>query len=256
MSRVLSMTAAVFAAMLLLGGVGAAQAATYSFTHLHGGGESEDSKTGGEYGDYGSDGTTTASDQLSLDVSASGKDAVSFTFYNYVGEKSSITDIYVAGTEGLLVVPGKITEQSAGVNFSIGADPENLPGGKPYDFFATAGADSNPPVEKNGINASKEYVTWTFALASGVSYDDVISAIDSGQLRIGLRAPGLSGGSSSFMNSCGIKSCSGSPTINSASVPLPASIWLLFGAMGGLTFLSRFRRRGGRGGLSAISAAG
>lgn len=268
MSRVLQLTAAAFAAVLLLGGAGAANATTYTFTQINGSGSSdgsdseaalysslEVSKSGksgssessnsgsGSSGDSKSGKDLTVDKYLSVDVTAMGKDAISFTFYN-TGEKSSITDIYVAGTMGLVNTPGKITGQSSGVNFSIGADPANLPGGKPYDFVATAGADSNAPVVKNGVDSAKEYVTWTFALASGVSYDEVVKAIDSGQLRIGLRAPGSSGGSSSFINSCGINSCSGSPTINTASVPLPASIWLMFAAMGGLTLLSRRRRQG------------
>jgi hypothetical protein len=156
------------------------------------------------------------------------------------GRNSSITDIYLAGTEGLLVLPGKITDQSVGVSFSTGADPRNLPGGKPFDFVASVGADSNAPVQPNGVDTAKEYVTWTFALAKGVTYKDVIGAIDGGTLRIGLLVPGSSGGSASFINSCGVGAGCGGQT---SSVPLPASIWLMFGALGGLTYASRRGKR-------------
>jgi hypothetical protein len=254
MNRFLSSTAAVIAASMLLGGIGSADAATYSFSQIN------------------SDGKTTTSDPLSVVVTESGSDAVSFTFYNDVGTKtsisddsaytssqiksaetiesseqlvtadsavdvkfyddlgqnSSITDIYLSGTGGLLNLPGKITDQSEGVSFSTGADPRNLPGGKSYDFIASVGADSNPPVRPNGVNAANEYVTWTFSLASGVTYKDVISAIDAGKLQIGLHVPGSSGGSSSFINN-----------VQTPSVPLPASLWLMFGALGGLACLSR-----------------
>ena len=178
------------------------------------------------------------SDQLSLTAVDSGKDTIAFTFYNSVGQKSSITDIYLTGTGGLLVLPGKITAQSKGVSYSIGASPPNLPVGTVYDFYATVAADSNPPTVPNGVNAVGEYVTWSFTMASGISYDSVIKAIDTGVLRFGLLVPGYSGGSSSFINSCGLGGCSQTP-----SVPLPASLWLMFGAIGGL---AAFARRGKR----------
>ena len=174
------------------------------------------------------------SDQLSVAVRDSGSNTVSFTFYNDVGEKSSITDIYLTGTGGVLEVPGKITDQSSGVDFSSGASPPNLPVGTKYDFVATASADSNPPVYENGVNASDEYVTWTFALAKGATYDDVIKSIDSGTLRIGAFVPGSSGGSSSFINGASMER-SGDVT----AVPLPAAMWLMIGALGSLVLMSR-----------------
>lgn len=193
----------------------------YSFTQLQGKGEGK------------------VSDQLMMDAFDAGKNLVGFTFYNSVGQKSSITDIYLTGTGGLLVLPGEITAQSPGVSYSIGANPSNLPAGTTYDFYATIGADSNPPVQPNGINAVGEYVTWSFTMARGVTYNDVIKAIDSGILRVGLLVPGYSGGSASFINTCGVGGgCSQTP-----SVPLPASLWLMFGAIGGLAWMSRRGRK-------------
>ncbi len=293
MNKHLPLTAAVLTASLMLGGAGAASAATYTFSQLHSGGEAE------------------ANGQLSVDVTEYGSNAVSFTFYNdtgltaptaktsgnsdstkvsgeYIeadvsiakaeyssesddsysskseygsdskgsssgreGQNSSIAGIYLDGTEGLLVLPGKITGESAGVSFSTGAKPENLPGGKPYDFVATAGADSDAPVYPNGVNAAKEYVTWTFALESGTTYKDVINSLDAGKMRIGLLVPGATGGSASFLNNFG------GSNQQASAVPLPASLWLMFGALGGLGFLSRRGRRGdGNSAVSATSSAG
>lgn len=273
MNKLPLLAAAAFTAVALLADGGAAQAASYSFSHLHSGGE------------------TTPSDQLSMEVIDNGDDTVSFTFYNSSeiasiesassletiaaetavvsdglsieaagqtsdaealsfyskdGTQSSVTGIYLAGTDGLLVLPGKITEQSEGVSFSTGANPSNLPGGTAVDFQATVGADSNPPVKPSGINASKEYVTWTFALESGVTYKDVVSALDSGEMRVGLLVPGASGGSSSFLNNYG----------GSAAVPLPASVWLMFGALGGIGYISRRGRRGGNAAVREIASPG
>jgi hypothetical protein len=208
--------------MILVGGTCPAAAVTYTFNQIT------------------ENGTVDVSDQLTVDVQDSGNDAVSFTFYNDVGQQSSITDIYFSGTSGLLVVPGEITDQTDGVSFSTGATPPNLPGGKDYDFSASVGADSNPPTQPNGVNAADEYVTWTFALASGMTFQDVISALDSGALQIGLHVQGYADGSSeSFLYGCsGGSGCGQAPAI-----PLPASIWLMFGALGSLAFLSRRGRR-------------
>jgi hypothetical protein len=254
----LLLAGAVFAASVLLGGTGQALAMTYSITEPVAGEpvavsdemsvaaiesskvllESKDSATVPTYSftQLNAKEPGAVSEQLSLTAVDSGKDTIAFTFYNSVGQKSSITDIYLTGTGGLLVLPGKITAQSPGVSYSIGASPPNLPVGTVYDFYATVAADSNPPTVPNGVNAVGEYVTWSFTMASGISYESVIKAIDTGVLRFGLLVPGSSGGSSSFINTCGLGGCSQTP-----SVPLPASLWLMFGAIGGL---AAFARRG------------
>lgn len=219
-TRHLSLLAAAFALLAVLAaGSGQALAMTYSFTQLNSGDP------------------LAVSDQLSMQATDAGPGMVSFTFYNSVGQSSSITDIYLTGTGGLLVLPGEITAQSPGVSYSIGASPPNLPVGTVYDFYATIGADSNPPVRPNGIDVVGEYVTWSFTMASGITYENVISAIDAGVLRFGLLVPGYSGGSSSFINSCGLGGC------QTAAVPLPASLWLMFGALGGLGLLARRGKR-------------
>lgn len=209
----------MIAVALLFCGAAPALAMTYSFTQLNSGDP------------------LAVSDQLSMEATGAGPGMVSFTFYNSVGQSSSITDIYLTGTGGLLVLPGEITAQSPGVSYSIGASPPNLPVGTVYDFYTTIGADSVPPVQPNGIDMVGEYVTWSFTMASGITYENVISAIDAGVLRFGLFVPGYSGGSSSFINSCGLGGC------QTPAVPLPASLWLMFGAIGGLAWMSRRGRK-------------
>lgn len=190
-------------------------------------GSSSDSKSGSS-----SDSTSTSSGE---DGSGTSGESGSGSSGEGTSTKGTLTDIYVTGTDGLLVLPGTITAQSPGVSFSIGASPPNLPVGPVYDFYATAGADSNAPVMKNGVSGAGEYVSWTFALQSGASYQDVTNALNAGTLRIGALVPGTSGGSSSFINSCGMgASCSQTPT-----VPLPASLWLMVGALGSLGWVAR-----------------
>ncbi len=139
--------------------------------------------------------------QLCVDVTAQGSSQVLFTFYNDVGIPSSITDIYFDDNLGMLSDIANIVN-SAGVSFSEGADPINLPGGHDYDFKADFSADSNPPIVKKGVNSSSESVSLLFDLAAGHSYDDVMNAIMDDSLKIGLhiQSIGVIGGSDSYIN--------------------------------------------------------
>jgi hypothetical protein len=55
---------------------------------------------------------------------------------------------------------------------------------------------------ENGVNASTESVTIIFNLLPGVSFDDTVAALGTGDLRIGLhvQAIGEPGGSDSYIN--------------------------------------------------------
>ncbi len=153
--------------------------------------------------------------QLWVDVeSLPSPSQVAFTFHNAGPLPCSITDIYF--DDGTLLGIASIVN-SAGVDFSQGASPPNLPGGNSISpaFQTTAGflADSNPPAQPNGVNPG-EWVKITFNLISGQTYSDAISALNTpgDHLRIGIHVQGFSnGGSESFVN----------------NVPAPGSLALL-----------------------------
>ena len=240
MARLPALAAAAFAMAMLIGGARPVLAETLSLVEpalTEDLSRLEASKEGTTY-TLNQLNAKESSNELSVAVQDSGSNTVSFTFYNAGGDKSSITDIYLTGTGGLLEVPGKITDQSKGVDFSAEASSPNLPVGEKYDFIATTSSGSTAPTYENGVNSADEYVTWTFALADGATYEDVIKAIDSGTMRVGAFAPGTSGGSSSFTTGTSVER-SGDVT----AVPLPAALWLMIGALGSLVLLS------GRGGL-------
>lgn len=162
--------------------------------------------------------------QVRVAVADAGSNRVLFTFTNIGPGASSITDVYFA--DGTLLGIANV-QGGPGVSFSQNATPADLPGGQGLTpaFRTTAGfsADSNPPVQPNGVNPG-ESVAVLFNLLSGVSYDDTVRALGlggaTGGLRIGVRVQGLpSGGSVSLVNA---------PT----PVPLPAAAWLLLTGLG------------------------
>lgn len=132
---------------------------------------------------------------------------VQFKFTN--NSSSSLADVYF--DDGSLLGIAAITDSGAGVSFSQGASPPNLPSGNNASppFVTTVGflADSDPPVSPNGVS-SGEWLAITFNLKAGQTYADTIAALTlpngggGGDLRIGLHVQSFAsgGGSESFIN--------------------------------------------------------
>lgn len=139
--------------------------------------------------------------QLWVDVLPADSGRVSFTFHNNGPAACSITDVYF--DDGSLLGLAEIIN-GPGVSFSRGASPPNLPGGNTLDppFVVTRCflADSDPPVQPNGVNPG-EYVVLVFDLLPGKTLADVLQDLISTGLRIGIHVQGYaSGGSESFVN--------------------------------------------------------
>lgn len=167
--------------------------------------------------------------QLFVEVSSINPTQVVFNFTNTGPSACSIADIYF--DDGALLGITSIDNSCSGVSFSQFATPHNLPGGNTLipPFVATEGfsADSDPPVEHNGINPN-EWLGITFDLKSGKTYDDVINNLNSCELRIGIHVRGFaSGGSESF--------------VNNGIVPEPATVTLLSAGLGIVTLLRKRR---------------
>jgi hypothetical protein len=136
--------------------------------------------------------------QLFLELGDPVGGQVTFTFSNTGPESSSIAQVYFDDS-GLLTL-SSIDDSLAGVEFSQGASPPELPGGNTVvpAFMTTDGLSfgSDPPVQANGVNPG-EWLGITFGLDPQTNLQEQIA---SGALRIGIHVQAIgNGGSEAFI---------------------------------------------------------
>jgi hypothetical protein len=185
-----------------------AQAQDYSFSCI----------TGNQAADC-----ATGTAQFSLAVSDMGS-MVNFTFSNAGPQPSSITDIYFDWTNAAYALtPGTISDSGAGVSFSWGSSPGDLPGGESIHFSADLAADSDKPTQTMGVNPG-EWLNIAFT-----SDADLIQGLNSGYLRVGIHTQGYIGG--------------GSESLVISPVPEPQTYAMLLAGLVLLGFEGRRRKK-------------
>ncbi len=134
--------------------------------------------------------TKIGESQISVGLVGLSSSQIKIVVSNNGPSASSIADIYLGGTSGLLVKKQIIN--GSGVAYSWGATPGNLPGGTSK---ADISADSNPPVSSRGINPG-ESVSLVFNIVRGKSLETIVSAIECGSLKVGMHVQAFKDGKS------------------------------------------------------------
>ncbi len=174
--------------------------------------------------------TAVGEAQLFVDVTNPGAGQVSFRFFNIGPADSSICDVYF--DDGPLLGIATINN-GTDVSFSQGANPRNLPGGNSVSptFAATAGfsADSDPPVQPNGVNPG-EQLQITFDLKPNRTFTDVLDDLGTADLRIGIHVQGFTADTSGLqilsLTNGGDDDGSESFINNTQAVPVPGAVLL------------------------------
>lgn len=151
--------------------------------------------------------------QLSMDIAeiANVPNQVNFIFHNSAENpiSSSIAEVYF--DDGSLLGISSIS--GTGVNFSIGANPNNLPGWatvspvfKPGSLLVPGSVkaftvDAGQNARDNGVGVGDELII-KFNLLPNKTYADTIAMLNTGELRIGLHVVsiGTTEKSDSFVN--------------------------------------------------------
>ena len=170
---------------------------------------------------------TVGEAQLVLDVDTAGAGQVAFDLSNTGPTFFSAAQVFFDDALGLLASLVSVIDGS-GVNFEAGGSPADLPGGTTIGFTADHHASATSPAPRRGVNPG-ESVRIVFSLAVGTTLGDVLAALGSGELRVGVHAIGFADrGSRSFVSAPG-------------PVPEPGALGLL-GVAGLLAFARRHRR--------------
>lgn len=136
--------------------------------------------------------------QMQLDVTDGTGDTVDFLFSNLGPISSFITDIWFYDVTPLfdwtLYDNSDITDSGAGVLLTTGCNPNNPTGAVGWNT-TPGGACADPGSAPDGVGVG-EWVNINLTLLAGLTFDDVIAAIDGnvGDLRIALHLQGLPDG--------------------------------------------------------------
>lgn len=209
--------AGLLGAGVLLGGSQQASAVTFGFDNIAGGSTAGDAYAS----NFTLDVTDLGAGKALFQIVSAAAPAMNYFIRTVFVDDSSPSDF--SG-----VPQTSDAAETAGTVNMIRSKGGTLPQGSNVGFTPTFKYNRLWPGDFNGLQQG-ETAGFIFDIAG--DFGSLISALTSGELRFGLHLQGLSGGASdSYVNSV-------------TPVPLPAAGILLIGALGGLGFASRRKKR-------------
>lgn len=203
---------------------------------------------GFNYGFYGATNRNAANvaigeSQLGLTVTDAGSGLVRFELTNTGALSSSITDVYFDDYHRDLFVTDIFDiEDDPGTSFYQYADPGNLPNGHRHDFIAHGAMTLDSSSVARGVNPG-ETLGVLLQLAGNNVFDDVIDALATTRLKVGVQMKGFdAGGRESFINIA-----SGTGGSQPPAVPEPSAM-----ALAGLAIVGLACRRKRQSGASDV----
>jgi len=130
--------------------------------------------------------------QLSVSVAEGTPGIVIFTVANSGPAASSVANVYF--DDNALLSGGSVIN-GAGTNFESGGSPGSMPGGNAVSFVTDFAFAARNPKPSNGVNPG-ESVSFSFKITSGNSISDIIAAMNSGSLRVGMHVIAFANGQS------------------------------------------------------------
>jgi hypothetical protein len=188
-------------------------------------------------GDNNSGICTTLANQFNVNVNSNAAGTVDFKFTNAVGIQSSISEIYFDFDSSLMNTASIFSQ--VGTDFTLGANPPNLPGGNnPNILFSADEAVDAVGNPSKGIDTAADSTTIRFNLGAGKTLADINSALAAGTFRMGLhvRAIGCPAGVT------GCKKGESDSFVTTGVVPEPTTYAALAAAVAGTLAIARRRR--------------
>ncbi len=150
-------------------------------------------------------------DQFSVDVTstptptptpqADDFESVSFAFSNVGSEAITIIGVYFDDGAGVLASLASVVD-GVGVDFDRNGFPSNLPDGLSEGFLADFRATADHILQGDGVNPGEDVAT-DFTLTRGYTLGDVLTALTSQDLRVGVLAVAFPGQVNPLGSGCG-----------------------------------------------------
>lgn len=154
--------------------------------------------------------------QLSMTVSSFAAGVINFRFDNVGPASFVIAQVYWDNTGGLLSGVNSIAS-GAGVAFAGGGTPTSLPNANAANFTSSFRISADSPAPSNGVGPG-ETLDVRMNLAGGVTLAQVLAALDTNAMRVGIHATAFANGQSEAFVSTNIIPLPGAAAMGSAGL--------------------------------------